>query len=59
MTHNRYLSEGHPEGAALRIGDTIATHLNFYVPIADYPTESTFTAIGATCDVMGAYAKRI
>jgi hypothetical protein len=59
LTHDHLLINGHSDHIATSVGDAISTHMNLYVPISEYPAISTLTAIGATCDVMGAYARRI
>ena len=58
LTCERLSAEGHGE-AAVRIGDAISTHMNLIVPPDQYPSESTLVAVGATCDIFGAYVRRI
>ena len=59
LTYNRLCADGHGDGTALRVADAISTHMNLYVPQSAYPAESTLTAVGATCDVIGSYVRRI
>ncbi len=58
LTHDHLLQHGHAE-VALRVGDAISTHMNIFVPLSEYPAESTLTAVGASCDVLGAWVRRI
>lgn len=58
LTCNHLTEKGHGQ-TALRIGNAISTHINLFVPRNEYPAESTLTAIGATCDVIGSYVRRI
>ena len=58
LTCETLSGKGHGE-AAVRIGDAISTHMNLVVPKDQYPSESTLVAVGATCDIFGAYVRRI
>ena len=54
-----HLSEkGHGE-AAVRVGEAISSHMSLVVPLDQYPAENTLLAVGATCDIFGAYVRRI
>ncbi len=33
--------------------------MNLFVRLEQYPAESTLVAVGATCDIFGAYVRRI
>ena len=59
LTHDHLLFKGHSAETATRVGDAISTHMNLYVPVSEYPAESTLVSVGATCDVIGAYVRRI
>lgn len=58
LTFQKLTGQGHGE-SAVRVGDAISTHMNLIVPPDQYPSESTLVAVGATCDVFGAYVRRI
>ena len=58
LTCETLSSKGHGE-PAVRVGDAISTHMNLVVPPDQYPSESTLVAVGATCDIFGAYVRRI
>ena len=58
LTCERLSGKGHGE-LAVRVGDAISTHMNLIVPPDQYPSESTLVAVGATCDIFGAYVRRI
>jgi len=59
LTRDHLVSKGHGDDTSRRVGDAISTHLNLIVPRSEYPAESTLTAVGATCDIFGAYVRRI
>ena len=40
-------------------GSSFPTHMNMLVPADDYPVENSLTAVGATCDVIGSYVRRV
>lgn len=50
--------KGHGE-TAVRVGDAISMHMNLIVPLEEFPAENTLVAVGATCDIFGAYVRRI
>ncbi|WP_394828763.1 HD domain-containing protein [Pendulispora albinea] len=59
IARERLGADGHPDPVVSRIADAISTHLNLFVPPSQYPAESALTAMGATCDILGAYVHRI
>ncbi|QKD19140.1 phosphohydrolase [Mesorhizobium sp. NZP2077] len=58
LTCERLANKGHGEWS-VRAGDAISTHMNLVVPPDQYPSECTLVAVGATCDIFGAYVRRI
>jgi hypothetical protein len=58
LTCERLSGKGHGQ-SAVRVGDAISTHMNLYVAPDQYPPESALVAVGATCDIFGAYVRRI
>ncbi len=59
LTRDHLLTKGHSDTTALRVGDAISTHMNLFVPVADFPVENALVSVGACCDIMGAYVCRI
>lgn len=58
LTCEHLTEKGHGD-AAVRVGDAISTHINMFVPLDQYPAENTLLAMGAMCDIFGAYVRRI
>lgn len=58
LAFQRLSGAGHSH-VAQQIGDAISTHMNLLVLPDEYPAESTLVAVGATCDVIGSYVRRI
>lgn len=58
LTRDKLMEKGHVD-QAVSVGDAISTHMNLVVPLGAYPAESTLVAVGATCDIFGAYVRRI
>lgn len=58
MTCEHLSAKGHGE-TAVRVGEAISTHMSLIVPLDQFPAESTLLAVGATCDIFGAYVRRI